>query len=264
MPLIYRRAQSLRLKDKIKRLLDVSPEEYVSEELSDSTGHQTITSALTAITKARLWKLSQRKLFDCTAARRLKPLGCTHRAFEQSLESQIILDEGYASSQGRDVVYEALEIREMLDEGYCSQETIFKVAREGNGNLLFEEDGLVLEGKLWESDLLFGGDEEELHDAFLDDDPFWAEEYPLQAPPVDEDLFHGEESTLIYSLGHRGFELPDDIKNDETGGLHDCMEDEVLDGHTPRNSNGMSDGRFGGYKYVQVDVGREEEMLLTG
>lgn len=172
IPLIHRRARSPRLKDRIKRLLDVSPEEYVSEDLSEPANHQNITSALTAIIKARLWKLSQRKLFDGIAARRLKPLACADRAFGQSLGSQVILDEGYASIQGRDVVDESLQVREMLDEGYCSQRTVLEVAGEDEDDLLFEGEDIMLEDRLSESDLLFGEEEAELDNAFLDDDLF--------------------------------------------------------------------------------------------
>lgn len=235
MPLIYRRARSPRLKDKIERLLDVSPEEYISEDLSNPSGHQNTTSALTAVIKARLWKLSQRKLFDHTAARRLKPLGCIDSAFEQSVGSQVILEEGYVSSQGRDIIEESCEVREMLDEGYCSQETILKVARE-HDDLLFEESRLGLEEELWANDLLFDEEEAEIDDGLLDDDLFW-EEDTVQEFPTDEGLFHNE---------------------------YDNIEDEVLDDHTHHISNELADGRFGGYTSLVGSDGREEEMLLSG
>jgi len=199
IPLIHRRARSPRLKDRIKRLLDVSPEEYVSEDLSEPANHQSITSALTAIVKARLWKLSQRKLFDGIAARKLKPLACADRAcadraFGQSLGSQVILDEGHASIQGRDVVDESLQVREMLDEGYCSQRTVLEVAGEDEDDLLFEGEDIMLEDGLSESDLLFGEEEAELDNAFLDDDLFWAEDCSMQEPSLDENLFYIEEA----------------------------------------------------------------------
>lgn len=192
MPLIHRRARSPRLKDSIKRLIDVSPEEYVSEDLSEPANYQNTTSALTAIVKARLWKLSHRKLLDGITARRLKPLACADRAFEQSLGSQVILDEGYASIHGREDVDESLQAREMLDEGYCSQRTVIEVVGEDEDDLLFEGEDLMLEDGLSESDLLFSEVEAELGNAFLDDDLFWAEDCPMQELPFDENLFYIE------------------------------------------------------------------------
>lgn len=121
-------------------------------------------------------------------------MACADRAFGQSLGSQVILDEGYASIQGRDVVDESLQVQEMLDEGYCSQRTVLEVAGEDEDDLLFEGEDIMLEDGLSESDLLFGEEEAELDNAFLDDDLFWAEDCSMQEPSLDENLFYIEEA----------------------------------------------------------------------
>ncbi len=244
-------------------MLDVSPEEYVAEDLPESPGHHTLTLALTAIVKARLWKLSQRRLFDRTAARKLKPLGCTDEAFVQSLGSQVVLDEGYASSQGRDMVEEALEVREMLDEGYCSQKTGSKHATGNDNDLLFSHDSFALEEDIWESDLLFDREETDIADGSLDDDLFWEEDGPFRESILEEDLCHGGESIMMDDLSHEECELVDSSKLDRGRGLHDNIEDEVLDNHLHHISNPLSEARYDDYSYYQACIIREEEMLLA-
>ena len=257
MPLIYRRAQQPRLREKILRLLEVSPGEYVVDNLPDFSSHQNLTPALTAIIKARLWKLSQRRLFDRTAARYLKPLDCAGNAFKQNLVSQILLDEGYPSSQGQDVVNEAVELQEMLDEGYCSQKISSKVAPEED-NLGFEEDELMLEEDPWASGLLFGDE-----DDFLIHDVLWEEQDSIDECALDDDLFYGEESITQDGLGHAGFEWLDDSEDATRGGDCDKIEDEILDYHTHRSYNELLDHQCGNYPCFQEDRQQEDDMLST-
>ena len=255
---------------------------------------------MTAIIKARLWKLSQRKLFDRTAARRLKPLGCTGEAFEQSLGSQVILDEGHPSSrQGQETFEEAVNLPEMLDdEGYCSQATVWKLAKESD-DLLFEEDKLMLEEEWWESDilfeednffsknemcdsdLLFSEDEVAIENEFLDDDLFWEEEGPIRIAAFDEDLFHGEESTRIPTIQEDLFYNNEQTTastnnfNQGTANMLDDMRNRattlsptsnlnitILDTHAPHffNHQPLVESSM----YFQVGGGAGEEMLLAG
>ena len=280
IPLIYRHAQSPTLKNKICRLLDFSPEEYITEDFVDITGNQDKAFALKNILKARLWKLSQRKLFDRTAARRLKPLRCTTKAFEPSVGSHVILDQGYPSGHTLNMFDKAVEVREMLDEGYCSQ----KPGLQDEGDLVFVEDIFVLEDELLDYDLLLGDE-----DAEIDDDLFWGEEedYTLTEATPHEDLFLCDQSTISDWLGHEGLEPQDNTKRDTHGMLDEPSEDEVSESHIHRASSfELLDDIVEGevpdhhmhhafshelldipsraeYTHPQANITRGEEMLLT-
>ena len=261
MTLIYRRTQSLRLQDKIKRLLDFSPEKYVTEEFLTLTSNQNTAFALTAIVKARLWKLSQRKLYDRTAARRLKPLGFTAKAFEQSLGSRDILDGGYTSSQGTDVLDQALGTQEMLDEGYCSQEMSSVIANDDDKHLLLAAYDFALEEELDDSDVLFGEE-----DAGIDDDLCWEEEdCTKNENSLEEDLFFGEEATIIDDLSQEGLDLLDDTKYHTMDALSEITEDEVLEDqiHHIVNHDLLGGSSWGVCAHSQAGVTEDGPMLLN-
>ena len=276
------------LQNKIERLLDVSPEEYVTEDLASPFDEQNITSALTIILKARLWKLSQRKLFDRTAARRLKPLSCKVNAFEESLGSQVILDQGHLSNKEPSIANISRGSRGMLDEGYCSQEVSLRAAGEDE-HLLFEEGkSFTLDEESWESDLLFGKEEVGVDDDRFDDeeremndDLFWEALDTPKETHLGKDVFDNGKSPTTDDLGYSGVELLDDLQDDTQGGLYANIQNhaedtlypnidaELLDDHVHHLSNLtkelVNSPQRGDYThfYSRADLIGDEDMLLT-
>lgn len=282
MPLIHRRARSPILQKKIETLLDVSPEEYVTEDLPSPIGKQSIASALIVILKARLWKLLQRKLFDRTAARGLKPLSCNVKAFEESLRSQVVLDEGYLANKEPSIVDMSGGSLVMLDEGYCSQEVLLRAAREDD-NLLFAEGLCFSVEESWESDLPFGKQEVGMDNNLfgeaemeMDNDLFWEE---MEETHLDKDLSDNGECPTTDDLGYSGVELLDDVPDDIQGRLYSNIQSnandalycnidaELLDDHTHHlPTQELLDVPQRGdhaHSYSQADLTGEDDMLLT-
>ena len=245
MSSIYHHTRSPRLKEKIQRLLDVSPDAYVAPDFDILLIPSHVSSALKSSVTARLWKLSQRVLFDRTAARSLKPLSSAKNPFEQSLESQVILDEGESTCHGRHHIDQAIETWDMLDEGYCSQEAT-RILPGADDDFLLEQDVIAHQAELQESEsddlfedgkfasgeslwerrknLLRRDGEVEFEDDLFTNDLWWDEEEVIQRYASDEDLTSGEEN-------------------------HRDLEDEALDGAETLSREATSCG---------------EEMLLLG
>lgn len=284
MPLIHRRTESVRLRSKIQRLLSVSTDEYIDRSLSDCEGRQEFNMKLTAVVKARLWKLMQRKLFDRLAARRLKSLICTNEPFNQSFGSQTILDDGSSSNPSSESTFQPEDDdllfepgKEFFQEGGLlfedpvhSEEDIWSSKGDTlsmdpllpqEDNSVFEADSLQMQGEMWREDHLFREENVAMEKGLFEDWLFGEEEEDVGPNlATDEDLFHEVDSKVQNTTDHHNSVLHNYVEKDQN---LEAFEEELGQGLNAQVYDDLLDGLDNDNMICQAPKAITIEMLLN-
>ena len=151
LPPLYRRAKSQILKAKIERLMNVKQTELLHLGLPKTEGCHITMRSMLAVIKARIWMLTQRTLFNRSAARRPKPLDLTDRAYSQSIESQNMLDDRSVCDLQEES--ELFTVRENKDI-FLEDGSLLDGEDALDDELLFEDDRLMMKYDMSEDEFL--------------------------------------------------------------------------------------------------------------
>ena len=227
---IQNRSKSSIFKLEVQQIAKISLEERLRIFQQSSGVDCTPSSIMTSVIKLRLWQISQRKLFDQNAGRRVKPiqLGVNWPSVHKR-SSQEILDggipqqcvDGCLSDTDDDLLFDGLSTPEPYDRG--------RVLPYHDLDMLFEEFGkqemdIDLHSQFLEPDTKSRSIPLSTPaDVVLDDesDPFLESLFASSGPNLDNELRNAENGLL-------DFELEDDLFSESLFGPKDQAHDEQL------------------------------------
>ena len=297
---IHNRSKSFNLRSKVEQIAKISPEEHLRIFQQSSGIDCNPSTFMTSIIKLRLWEISQRKLFNPDAGRRVKPIRLSSNwpsAHKRS--SQEILDDGLSQQSSDDLLSDM--DHDLLLDAWSTKGSYDpkRVLPYPDLDMLFDEFGShgkdVNLLKLHEPETKFRSSSlSEPPDAVVDDesDPFLELfsassgltldqelrnpeddflELELEDDPFSESLFGPEnhihdEQLLVSDCNMLDFEKPpSESYENEHGSMSEDMLDEQ---HSPPAPNSAGSDRMllDGYEDRDIGLhtnGANDAMLLS-
>ena len=209
---IHRRTRSTILMHALERLLDTAAGRHLEQDVIESPDPGFKGRDLIAAINVRLWFLTQRKLFDPFAARRLKPLDASMRTIDRVDGSNDILEETPVNGGNIEPLLDYTDDDQLLD----SQSTLMEDGI-GHGHNVFDEPN-HMEG-------------DEFHD-MLEAFPIDGGDNDSRLASQDDGLVFESQRTLVeekFGYGGKVNEILDLIEAEDCRGLADEL---LMDGDT--------------------------------